>query len=101
VSGTDRRRQALEEVAACVCRDRQDAYADAEDNFARIADLANVVLAKKLAAPLDRKDVALFAACIKLGRLAHDPAHYDSMLDLAGYAVCGAGILLEEREERR
>jgi hypothetical protein len=99
LSGSDRRRQVLDEVADCVCRDRQDAYGNAEDSFAGIAALANVVLDRKLAAPLDGVDVALFLACLKLGRLARNPRHYDSALDLAGYAACLGGLLLQELED--
>lgn len=89
---TERRRAVVREVESCVCQNRNSSYGEAEDNFRRIADIANVVLEKKLATPLDELDVALFSACIKMGRLAHMPEHMDSLVDLAGYAVCGAGI---------
>lgn len=90
---TERRRDALKKAEACVCQDRQSSYGDAEDNFARIAALASVALADRLKRPLDAVDVALFMACVKLGRLAYDRGNLDSWVDLAGYAACGAGIV--------
>jgi hypothetical protein len=92
----ERRKKILNMVEVCVCRDRQNSYSDAEDNFPNIAKLASVALQRKLKADLDAVDVALFSACIKLGRLAHDPRHIDSLVDLAGYAVCGGGIVMSE-----
>lgn len=98
-TGTDRRREFLREVEGVVCRDRQNSYDCAEDNFQRIADIANVVLGRKLTEPLDTVDVALFSVCIKMGRLAFNPGHYDSVTDLAGYASCLGGILKAEMEQ--
>jgi len=98
-TGTDRRRELLETVAGCVCRDRQNTYGDAEDNFANIATIANVLLQKKLKAPLDAADVAAFSAAIKVARLASSQDHLDNWVDLAGYAVCGGGIILSKREK--
>lgn len=92
-SGSDIRRELLRDVEACVCRDRQNTYGDAEDNFADIAKIASVVLAPKLSKHLTAEDVALFSACIKLARLKTSPDHLDNWIDLAGYAVCGGGIV--------
>lgn len=93
IGGVGRRREVLREVERCVCQDRQASYGDAEDNFANIASVANVVLKRKLKVPLDPLDVALFMASLKLVRAGHNP-QLDSLVDLAGYAVCGGGILL-------
>jgi hypothetical protein len=93
MTGTKRRLDALSEVAKCVCRDRQGTYGDAEDNFADIATIASIVFRDKLKKPLDALDVATFCACIKLARIRCSPKHRDNWIDLAGYAVCGAGIL--------
>jgi hypothetical protein len=92
-TGADRRREILREVERCVCRDRQNTYGDAEDNFADIAALINVVLAPKLKEPLAAHDVATISACIKLARIKSSPGHLDNWIDLAGYAVCGGGII--------
>jgi hypothetical protein len=87
--GIARRRKVLDQVAGCVLRDRASSYGDAEDNFADIAALASIVLARRLAAPLTAADVAAFCACIKLARIKASPEHLDNWVDLAGYAVCG------------
>jgi hypothetical protein len=96
-TGTDLRREALREVESCVCRDRQNTYGDAEDNFAHIAAIANVVLGDKLTAPLTPLDVASFSACIKLARIRSSPLHEDNWRDLGGYAVCGQGIIKRQQ----
>jgi hypothetical protein len=93
LTGTDLRRESLKEVEACVCKDRQNTYGDAEDNFAHIAAIASVVLADRLKEPLTALDVAAFSAAIKLARIRSSPHHGDNWTDLAGYAVCGAGIV--------
>jgi len=93
LSGTELRREMLRQIESCVCRDRQNTYGDAEDNFANIAALANVALQTKLAAPLLPEDVAIFSLCIKLARLIESPHHIDNWIDAGGYAVCGAGIM--------
>ena len=72
-SGTDIRREVIAQVEACVCRDRQNTYGDAEDNFADIAAIASVVLGPKLKEPLSAADVAAFSACIKLASFSQLP----------------------------
>jgi len=94
MTGTEIRRQLLKEVESCVCRNRQEQYGDAEQNFDDIAKLANVVLQSKLKEPLAPEDVALFSACIKMARIATNHQYMDSWIDLAGYAVCGGGIVM-------
>lgn len=98
MTGTDRRNAVLDEIRKLVCADRQKTYGDAEDNFRDIADLLNVVLRKKLRTELDSLDVALISCCIKLSRCGKSPRHIDNLVDLAGYGVCGAGIVKSEQE---
>lgn len=98
-TGTELRREALKMVEQCICNDRQKTHGEAEDNFANIATIANVVLEAKLSSPLDALDVALFSMCIKMGRCATSPRHLDNLIDHAGYAMCGAGIVLREQEK--
>ena len=98
-TGTELRREALKMVEQCICNDRQKTHGDAEDNFANIANIANIVLKNKLAQPLDALDVALFSMCLKMGRCATSPRHLDNLIDHAGYAMCGAGIVLREKEQ--
>ena len=94
--GQERRQDILNRVEQCVCHNRQTAYGDAEDNFIDIAAIASVVLRDKLTEPLTACDVAIISACIKLARIRNSPGHLDNWIDLAGYAVCGGGIVLAE-----
>lgn len=99
-TGTEIRKELLAEVEKCVCKDRQNTYGDAEDNFADIAKIASVVLAPALKRDLTAAEVALFSAAIKMARLKTSPEHLDNWIDLAGYAVCGAGIIKRASEKR-
>jgi len=94
--GQERRQDVLSRVEECVCRDRQATYDDAEENFADIAAMASIALRHKLSEPLNARDVAAFSACIKLARIRTSPEHLDNWIDLAGYAVCGGGIVLAD-----
>ena len=95
-TGTELRREALKMVEDCVCKNRQNTYGDAEDNFADIAVMANIVLKGHLSKPLDALAVALFSVCIKLARAGASPRHLDNLIDGSGYFTCGAGIVLRE-----
>ena len=97
-TGTELRREALKMVEDCVCKNRQNTYGDAEDNFADIAAIANIVLKGHLSKPLDALAVALFSVCIKLARAGASPRHLDNLIDGSGYFTCGAGIVLRETE---
>ena len=98
-TGTDRRKDIIKEIEKCVCKDRQNTYGDAEDNFEVIAKLINVMLDKKLYEPLSALDIAKINICIKMSRTITSPAHLDNWIDLGGYAVCGGGIVMSKGEE--
>ena len=91
------RKQALEMVEACICKNRQDAYSPAESNFRVIADLWNIWIktrgGKFDVTPLD---VAQMCAMIKISRKAVNITHLDSWIDDAGYNGCGAGIVMQD-----
>lgn len=97
MTGTARRKAVLEKVEACVCRDRQNSYGDAEDNFQHIASYwTDWLTQRKMLAPgvrVQSYDVAAMCQFIKLARAAVNPMHLDNWVDGAGYAVCGAGIV--------
>jgi hypothetical protein len=94
-----RRRQVLDEVEDCVCRDRQATHGDPEDNFADIALIASTILRRKLKedVSLDELDVAMFMVCLKLVRAGQNSSHYDNLLELCGYGIV-AGAILKGRE---
>ncbi len=102
-TGTELRREALREVEGCVCRDRQATYGSAEDNFAVIAEFWTTHLRTRgLIAPrarIESFDVAAMSGLIKSARAAHNPRHRDNWVDLAGYAICGAGIIARDAEQ--
>jgi hypothetical protein len=79
VKGEEPLRHAVKTV-----RDRRRAYGEPEDLFAHIAVRWSHVLGNEVSAA----QVVLCLLDLKLARLAHDPAHLDSQLDLAGYAAC-------------
>lgn len=85
---------------------RGKSYGTPEDNFARIARLWNAHLLNRYggvtqitprgastgAPELDAQDVSMMMALMKIARLANDPSHHDSWVDVAGYAACGGEL---------
>lgn len=70
--------------AAAVVRDRRGAYGNPADLFERVAVRWSQVLGTKVTAA----QVVLCLVDLKVARLAHDPTHLDSLVDVAGYAAC-------------
>lgn len=96
------KREILEEAIAVVAG-RGKSYGRPEDNFLRIARLWNAHLLNRyadgyggdttVAIPnLDAQDVSMMMALMKIARLANDPNHHDSWVDIAGYAACGGEL---------
>lgn len=85
-----KRKQVLDAAALCVLHDRNDSYGGPEDSFAIIADLWSVYWQATGRANFEAHDVALMLGQLKTARLARNPKHADSWVDLAGYAACGA-----------
>jgi hypothetical protein len=97
---TERRKHAIKLVSDCVLKDRHATHGEAEDNFADIAAILNVVLKRKLKEPLDSLDAAAIGTCIKMGRIANNSRHLDNWIDMPGYGICGAGIILSGLKKR-
>lgn len=97
-TGTSRRCEILDRIASCVCKDRQNSYGDAEDNFVNIAAYWNLWLKQRgLLAPgkeVDALDVAQMSSFIKIARKVGSLSYLDNWVDDGGYSVCGAGIVL-------
>ena len=95
--GTQRRQDILNQVAGCVCRDRQNTYGDAEDNFADIAlRWTNFLQRRQIVSAnieITSADVAAMMIDLKIARLGSAIDHPDNWVDAAGYAVCGGGII--------
>lgn len=70
--------------------DRNANYGNPEDNFQHIANIWNAYLAvsRKQAAVLTSADVPIMMMAVKMARLGNNPMHWDSTVDIAGYAAC-------------
>ncbi len=73
----------LDHAAGIVTR-RRSSYGDPGDLFAHIAARWSLTLGTKISPA----QVALCLIDLKIARLASDPHHLDSQVDVAGYAAC-------------
>ncbi len=69
--------------AANVVANRRKAYGDPATSMAAVAQRWSITLGHAVTPA----EVALCLIDLKLARLAHDPGHLDSMVDIAGYAA--------------
>jgi hypothetical protein len=86
------------EALGLVSGPRQRDYGPPEQNFERICRLWNDHMINRGLIPNDRLeplDVAAFMVLMKLARLAETPDHRDSVVDMAGYALCYAELALQ------
>jgi hypothetical protein len=88
----------LEEAARIVDGSRRNDYGNPLDNWTDTSAIWNVLLRKKLNAPITADDAVLMMIAVKLARESHAPKH-DNAVDIAGYARC-LEMLREERERR-
>lgn len=72
-----------------VTSDRSNEYGDPTDSLQRCADMMAAYLGKRDPRDLQAVDAAAFGIILKLSRLAHNPYHADSWIDVAGYASLG------------
>ncbi len=68
---------------AKVLEERRDDYGDPAEQFRAIADRWSITLGM----PITPSQVALCMIDLKLARLAYDPGHVDSVVDVIGYAA--------------
>lgn len=69
--------------AATIIAERRDIYGDPAISMATVAKRWSITLGR-IVSPAE---VVLCLIDLKLARLAHDPRHPDSALDVAGYAA--------------
>jgi len=69
--------------AANVVSQRRKTYGEAAPLMATVAKRWSIVLGQ----PISPAQVVICLIDLKLARLGHDPAHADSILDVAGYAA--------------
>lgn len=84
------RAELLAKVTEVVGRDRQATHGRPEDSFTRIARLWSGYLDFEI----HPYDVAALMALLKLARIRENPTHDDNWIDLAGYAACGAEVVV-------
>lgn len=90
--------EVLGKAAHVVSADRNVTYGAPEDSFQMISNLWSAYLGIETTAV----DVAMLLALLKVARIAANPSHEDSYVDLAGYAACGASaakVLIHESEQ--
>lgn len=75
--------EAMLRRAAGVVGQRRRAYGDPAASMAAVAARWSLTLGQ----PVTPAQVVLCLIDLKLARLGHDPAHADSILDVAGYAA--------------
>ena len=68
---------------AKVLEERRDDYGDPVEQFCAIADRWSITLGT----PITPSQVALCMIDLKLARLAYDPGHVDSIVDVIGYSA--------------
>jgi hypothetical protein len=81
--------------AARIVAERRVAYGNPATSMAAIAARWSVTLGR----PVSPTTVALCLIDLKLARLAHDPAHADSITDIAGYAAVLREVVTQNQQE--
>jgi Domain of unknown function (DUF6378) len=84
------RQAILDEASELTHQSRNTAYGNPEDNFNNIANLWTAYWRSKFPGMVnfDAHDVAIMMILMKTARLATNPNHHDSCVDIAGYAAC-------------
>ena len=95
------REKVLAEAKRCVCGERDQSYGGPEDSFRLIAKLwepyvKEKIVPKNTPVDIEPEDVAIMMGMLKIARLASNPTHMDSWVDLGGYAACGGEIAGKE-----
>jgi hypothetical protein len=82
---------------ANVIAERSTQYADASSNMTTIAARWSATLGREITPA----QVVLCLLDLKLARLAHDPTHEDSAVDVCGYAALLRDLIESNNPERR
>ena len=91
------RQDMLRTVERLVSKNRNLDYGEPVENMARTAEMLAAYLGKRTGRELEATDVAAFGIILKLGRLAENPTHSDSWMDVAGYASIGFECIEKEK----
>lgn len=86
--GLTERSKLLREADDIVNKDRNSIYGNPEDNFKDIAELWSAYKGVHFSS----MDIVIMNMLIKVARLKKTPSYRDGLVDIAGYAACGADI---------
>jgi hypothetical protein len=91
---TDIKKHILVEAGRIVTGARRNAYGTPEDNFARIARFWQAYFENtgRGSVNITAQDVSPMMRLMKEARLCESPDHFDSFVDLVGYALTGAEV---------
>lgn len=92
-------RQEILEAASNAVVERAEHYAPPHITFEVIAEFWNAYDKARAQVPYTGTDVAVMLGLMKTARIAANPDHADSWVDVAGYAACGAEVQDRRREE--
>jgi len=86
-----RRDHILDTAKELICGQRALDYGDAKDNFDRIAEGWNIIVANT-EGPITAQHVALMMDWVKTCRLLQTIDHADSWIDKCGYSALGGSF---------
>jgi len=86
----------LKEAQTIIYGDREKTYGHPAKNLEAIATMWNAYLKSVGDRALTAQDVCVMMVLLKSARLANDPSHRDSSVDICGYAA-----LIERCEEKQ
>lgn len=75
----------LTEAGEAVNGARNEDYGEPFNDFMRVSQMWTAAFDHYFTP----EDVAKALILLKVGRLSHTPSHFDSWVDIAGYAACG------------
>lgn len=92
----------LQEAEKIITNDRNKSYGEPDEDFQRIAGIWNALGFRAPGdVPVKGHHVALAMIALKLSRITWSSGHYDSWLDVAGYAGCGYETAQLEEARRK
>ena len=77
----------LQEAYKIIYGDREQTYGHPSKNLKTIATMWNAYIASAGDRPLNAQDVGAMMILLKVARLANNPTHRDSLVDICGYAA--------------
>lgn len=87
----------LNKAAEAVLKERNNLYGPPTQDFERIAKIWDILFnSPKPGHHFQSHHVAMAMIVLKLSRLTWAPGHFDSWVDIAGYAACGWECAVEE-----